>query len=115
MAANRDTAEAYKYNTPVQEFRTIGGKTFEEIGISPKELNYPVFGLVDFLHSNGVDKAKEMYRAKRFDVVCQTFDLFLYATLVLYLSCKGIKKALQGVCRAFAIYAHGRIICMGFS
>lgn len=56
-----------------------------------------------------------MYRAKRFDVVCQTFDLFLYATLVLYLSCKGIKKALQGVCRAFAIYAHGRIICMGFS
>ena len=56
-----------------------------------------------------------LYRAKRFDVVCQTFDLFLYATLVLYLSCKGIKKALQGVCRAFAIYAHGRIICMGFS
>ena len=64
MAANRDTAEAYKYNAPVQEFRTIGGKTFEEIGISPKELNYPVFGLVDFLHSNGVDKAKEIINTR---------------------------------------------------
>lgn len=64
MAANRDTAEAYKYNAPIQEFRTIGGKTFEEIGISPKELNYPVFGLVDFLHSNGVDKAKEIINTR---------------------------------------------------
>ena len=64
MAANRDTAEAYKYNAPVHEFRTIGGKTFEEIGISPKELNYPVFGLVDFLHSNGVDKAKEIINTR---------------------------------------------------
>lgn len=64
MAANRDTAEAYKYNAPVQEFRTIGGKTFEEIGISPKELNYPVFGLVNFLHSNGVDKAKEIINTR---------------------------------------------------
>ena len=64
MAANRDTAEAYKYNAPVQEFRTIGGKTFEEIGISPKKLNYPVFGLVDFLHSNGVDKAKEIINTR---------------------------------------------------
>lgn len=64
MAADRDTAEAYKYNAPVQEFRTIGGKTFEEIGISPKELNYPVFGLVDFLHSNGVDKAKEIINTR---------------------------------------------------
>lgn len=64
MAAKRDTAEAYKYNAPVQEFRTIGGKTFEEIGISPKELNYPVFGLVDFLHSNGVDKAKEIINTR---------------------------------------------------
>ena len=32
----------------------------------------------------------------------------LYATLVLYLSCKGIKKSLQGVCRAFAIYGRRR-------
>mgnify|MGYP005941924823 CR=1 FL=1 len=64
MAANRGTAEAYKYNAPVHEFRTIGGKTFEEIGISPKELNYPVFGLVDFLHSNGVDKAKEIINTR---------------------------------------------------
>lgn len=64
MAANRDTAEAYKYNAPVHEFRTIGGKTFEEIGISPKELNYPVFGLVDFLRSNGVDKAKEIINTR---------------------------------------------------
>lgn len=64
MAANRDTAEAYKYNAPVHEFRTIGGKTFEEIGISPKELNYPVFGLVGFLHSNGVDKAKEIINTR---------------------------------------------------
>ena len=64
MAANRDTAEAYKYNAPVYEFRTIGGKTFEEIGISPKELNYPVFGLVDFLHSNGVDRAKEIINTR---------------------------------------------------
>ena len=64
MAANRDTAEAYKYNAPVQEFRTIGGKTFEEIGISPKELNYPVFRLVDFLHSNGVEKAKEIINTR---------------------------------------------------
>ena len=70
----------------------------------------PLFRLCPVFNSKII-----VYRAKRFDVVCQTFDLFLYATLVLYLSCKGIKKALQGVCRAFAIYAHGRIICMGFS
>ena len=64
MAANRDTAEAYKYNAPVRESRTIGGKTFEEIGISPKELNYPVFGLVNFLHSNGVERAKEIINTR---------------------------------------------------
>ncbi len=61
MAKNKATAEAYQKNAPKQDFRTIGGRTLKELGITRENFDgYPVEGLVRTLNSLGIDDAKRI-------------------------------------------------------
>lgn len=64
LAVSRDTAEGYRDRAPMQERYTIGGKTFEELGITREKLNHPVIGLVQLLHSRGVEDIKKRINAR---------------------------------------------------
>ena len=60
----RQTAEGYRDRASMQERYTIGGKTFEELGLTREKLNHPVIGLVQFLHSRGVEEGKKIINVR---------------------------------------------------
>ncbi len=64
LATEKRTAEGYRDRAPMQERYTIGGKTFEELGITREKLNHPVIGLVQLLHSRGVEDIKKRINAR---------------------------------------------------
>lgn len=64
LATSRSTAEGYRDRAPMQERYTIGGKTFEELGLTREKLNHPVIGLVQFLHSRGVEEGKKIINVR---------------------------------------------------
>ncbi len=64
LAVMRQTAEGYRDRAPMQERYTIGGKTFEELGLTREKLNHPVIGLVQFLHSRGVEEGKKIINVR---------------------------------------------------
>lgn len=59
MAENKSIAEAYQEDAPKEEIRTIGGRTLEELGITPEKFDgFPVVGLVPTLAYFGVEDTK---------------------------------------------------------
>lgn len=64
LAVMRQTAEGYRDRAPMQERHTIGGKTFEELGLTREKLNHPVIGLVQVLHSRGVEEGKKIINVR---------------------------------------------------
>lgn len=59
MAENKSIAEAYQEDAQKEEIRTIGGRTLEELGITPEKFDgFPVVGLVPTLAYFGVEDTK---------------------------------------------------------
>ena len=59
MAENKSIAEAYQEDAPKEEIRTIGGRTLEELRITPEKFDgFPVVGLVPTLAYFGVEDTK---------------------------------------------------------
>lgn len=59
LAVSKETAEGYWQRAKMQEIRTIGGRTFEDLGLTRENFNnYPVVGLFTYLHSYGVEESK---------------------------------------------------------